>query len=78
MEGTCKYLKIPLTHPSGKNGYEKLGSLFKKANKTYVKGRMTKGFVESLDMEKIVNCIWEELSPICKTLGAKGIPEYHV
>lgn len=75
LEGICKYLKIPLTHPSGKNGYEKLGYLFKKANKTYVKGRITKGFVESLDMGKIVNCIWEELSPICKTLGVREIAE---
>lgn len=75
LNGVCKYLNIPLTQPSGKNGYEKLGYLFKKANKTYIKGRMTKGFVESLDMGKIVKCIWAELSPICKTLGVKQIPE---
>lgn len=73
LEGVCKYLKIPMTQPTGNNGYEKLGSLFKKANKTYIKGRMTKGFVESLDIEKIVDCIWDELSPICKVLGVKKI-----
>lgn len=73
LEGICKYLKIPLTQPSGKNGYEKLGYLFRRANKTYIKGRMTKGFVESLDLGKIVTCIWEELSPICKILGVKEI-----
>lgn len=75
LEGVCKYLNIPLTQPTGRNGYDKLGNLFKRANKTYIKGRMTKGFVESLDVGKIVNCIWDELSPICKTLGVKRIPE---
>lgn len=75
LEGVCKYLNIPLTQPTGRTGYDKLSNLFKRANKTYIKGRMTKGFVENLDVSKIVNCIWEELSPICKTLGVKRILE---
>ena len=71
LEGICSYLKIPKTKPVGKNGYAKLGYLFKKTNRVYLKGRLVKGFVEQLDMDKITDQIKEEISPIYKMLGVR-------
>lgn len=36
--------------PNGANGYEKMKSLFKKANKIYTKGQEVNGFVQVLDI----------------------------
>lgn len=51
LSGLCSYLhlnNIPSIH--GNTGYEKMQSLFKKANKVYFKGLSVKKFIESIDM----------------------------
>ena len=69
-EGIIKFLRLSKkTKPSGKNGYEKLQSLYKKANKTYFKGIKSNGMVARLDIEKISNEVKDQLIPLYKVLG---------
>jgi len=67
-EGICKSLKIKSQKPSGKNGYEKIKNLFKKANKVYQKGYNINQFVDNLDYDKILSNIKEEISELNKQL----------
>lgn len=72
IEGIAKYLNIKkgkIKKPSGKNGYEKLNSLFSNKNKVYVKGKKSEGFIASLNMKLIMSNICSEISPLCKLLG---------
>jgi len=49
--------------------YKKLENLFKKANRVYIKGGKVSGFIESLDIKKIMVEICSEIKPLCKKLG---------
>lgn len=64
-----KFLKLPKeTKLKGKNGQEKIKNLFKKANRTYVKGQKCEGFIDNLDMEVILQEAPKELKAIYKIL----------
>lgn len=68
-EGILKFLKLPKdTKIKGKNGQEKIKNLFKKANKTYIKGQKCEGFINSLDMKKIMKEVPNELKCIYNIL----------
>ena len=56
---------------SGKNGYDKLQSLYKQANKVYYKGIQSNGMIERLNIEKIANTVKEQLNPLYKALGVE-------
>lgn len=70
LEGVLNYLRLPKTtkRPSG-NGQEALKSLFKMANKLYVKGTKVEGFIEKLDIRKIVNSYCSSFKPLCQSLN---------
>lgn len=73
ITGLCGYLRI---NPSsvklnGKNGVKKVENLFRKANKIYVKGVKIKGFISSLDIQKIMCPACIQLKVLCKRLGVK-------
>ena len=70
FEGVLSYLRLPKStnRPKG-NGQESLKKLFKKANKLYIKGSKTEGFIDKLDVKKIMNSCCASLRPLCKCLG---------
>lgn len=71
-EGIAKFLRLKKgTRPSGKNGYEKLQSLYRKANKTYYKGIKSQGLIEHLDIEKISDAVKDQLNPLYEELGVR-------
>lgn len=71
-EGVLQYLKLPKdTKVSGSSGPNKLETLFKKANRVYIKGHRTAGFVQALDVEKILFNICPSITSLCKLLGVK-------
>jgi len=54
LPGLCSYLHLSaMPSISGGTGYEKILSLFKKANKVYLKGLSVSKFIGSIDMAKI-------------------------
>lgn len=68
--GVLTFLRLPQdTLLPGGTGIQKLKILFKKANKVYVKGSSLKGFIQQLDMNKIVYEITGELKPLIRALG---------
>lgn len=70
IEGIISFLRLPKkTKVSGKNGYDKLKKLFRKANKLYYKGMKSNGMVERLDIDKIAKNVYTELNPLYKILG---------
>lgn len=72
IDGIIKYLRLPKsTIASGESGAKELEKLFKKANKIYIKGKKSAGFVEALDVEYILQCICSEIKPLCVSLGLK-------
>lgn len=69
-EGVIGFLKLPQkTKVTGKDGYHKLINLYKQANKIYYKGVSSNGMIESLNMEKIMEAIKDQLNPLYETLG---------
>lgn len=68
--GVLKYLRLSKSQkiPNG-NGVDKLKKLFKIANKVYIKGRKSNGFVDSLEIPVIMQSICDEIAPLCKELG---------
>lgn len=72
LDGIASYLntsKDKLRKPSGKNGYEKINSLFSSKNKVYIKGKKLEGFISSLNINAIMSNICSEISPLCSLLG---------
>lgn len=69
-EGLKKFLHLPrkfsMTGYAGQKGLEQL---FRKANRTYIKGRECKGLVDALDIEIIINQIRPEVDKIEKEMG---------
>jgi len=70
IEGILTFLRLgENTKVSGKSGYDKIQSLYKKANRVYYKGIGCNGMIERLDIEKIANAVKSQLSPLYKALG---------
>jgi hypothetical protein len=54
LMGLCSYLKIDTPRTlQGKTGFEKIQTLFRKANKVYLKGVSIQKFIKNINMEKI-------------------------
>ena len=71
LEGVLSYLRLPKAtkRPEGK-GQLALKKLFKKANKLYVKGERTEGFIKKLNISKIAAACCKALRPLCLLVGA--------
>ena len=72
LTGIIKYLRLPSStkRPKG-NGQEALKKLFKNANKLYIKGEKTEGFIDKLNILKIIECNCATLKPLCAALDLK-------
>ena len=70
LDGIIKYLHLPndTKRPKG-SGQEALKALFKKKNRLYAKGSKTAGFIEQLDIVKIMGQVCREINPLCKSIG---------
>lgn len=72
VEGICRWLRIQVpSKVTGKNGYDKIKTLFKKGNKIYIKGRKVSGLLERLDINKILEKANAELEPLISILKSK-------
>lgn len=72
LEGIKNFLKLKNISPGYKNrktGAEKLNEIFKKANKTYIKGCKVEGFAKKLNISMIMKKYKNELSPLFDLLG---------
>ncbi len=69
-EGVLSYLNLSKTtkRPKG-NGQNSLKALFKKANKLYIKGSKTEGFIDKLNIEIVMKSCCDSLKPLCHCLG---------
>lgn len=69
IKGVFSYLKLGKNCkvPKG-NGQKVLKELFRKANKLYVKGSKTEGFIDKLNIGLIMSKCCKELMPLCKQL----------
>ncbi|EIL83121.1 hypothetical protein ABEX00_12605 [Bacillus safensis] len=70
-KGLCKYLKLDekkSRNLNGKDGNEKMKSLFKKSNKIYQKGAYCERFLEDLDFNLIYKNISKEIACLEKYL----------
>lgn len=71
-EGVLRYLKLPAdTKLPGGSGLCRLKALFKRGKRVYIKGARTAGFVQALDVEKILANICPGITPLCRLLGVK-------
>lgn len=70
LKGVLTYLHLPVStkRPKG-TGQEALIELFKKANKVYVKGGRTEGFIEKINVAKISQAQCLSLKPLCSGIG---------
>lgn len=70
LDGIAKFLKVENPkNLKGKNGYEKLQNLYKKANKVYYKGSKSNGLIQKLSMDVICQNVDRELKPLYTALG---------
>lgn len=78
LAGVCSYLKLsPKTkRPSGR-GQEALKTLFKSANRVYLKGNKTEGFIAKLHIPTIMSACCKELKPLCSIVGFDCIKICH-
>lgn len=69
-EGLLRYLKLPTKTiiPTG-SGIKIIQTLFKKADKVYIKGLHAKGFIDNLNVKIIMSIICRELKNLCNELG---------
>ena len=69
LEGILKFLRLAKnTKVSGKDGYDKLQRLYRRANKVYIKGNKSNGMIAHLDIDKIADVVKEQLNPLDKVL----------
>lgn len=69
VNGICRWLRIPLPKKvNGKNGYDKMKSLFRSGNKIYIKGKKVSGLLERLDIMKIMENVHSELDELISIL----------
>ena len=74
LEGIITFLRLPKkTKISGKNGYDKLKNLYKRANKIYYKGMKSNGMIDKLNIFKIVTAVKDQLKPLYEILGVDWI-----
>ena len=70
LEGMLKFLRLAKnTKVSGKDGYDKLQRLYRRANKVYIKGNKSNGMIAHLDIDKIADVVKDQLNPLYKVLG---------
>ena len=70
LSGVLTYLRLPQkTNRPGGNGQSSLKTLFKMANKLYIKGSKTEGFIEKLNIQTIMQPCCFQLMPLCKCLN---------
>lgn len=70
FDGVKKYLRLPPKTPKETGtGQEIIKRLFKRANRSYVKGNKLEGFIEKLNIPMIRAQICSDISPLCKCLG---------
>lgn len=70
LEGILKFLRLAKnTKVSGKDGYDKLQRLYRRANKVYIKGNKSNGMIAHLDIDKIADVVKDQLNPLYKVLG---------
>lgn len=70
IEGICAYLKLDEKYRNKSyKGIKDLEKLFDAGNKTYIKGHMTKKFIESIDVEKILTSICKDICCLCEEIG---------
>ena len=69
LQGVLEYLRLNkrTKRPKG-TGQNVLKELFKRANKVYLKGNKCEGFIDKLDISKIMDKCCGELKPLCKSL----------
>ena len=69
LEGILKFLRLAKnTKVSGKDGYDKLQRLYRRANKVYIKGNKSNGMIAHLDIDKIADVVKDQLNPLDKVL----------
>lgn len=72
IDGVLSFLHLSeKTKVSGKNGYDKLMKLFKRANKLYYKGAKCDGMIKCLDIDKIMSKVYDQVAPLYEELGVK-------
>lgn len=67
LDGIMSFLKLKKISEGYKKyqkGADKLDGIFKQANKTYIKGCKSEGFVEHLNIKKIMQNYSKELEPL--------------
>lgn len=69
--GILTYLNLPLNTPLPcGTGLQKMQVLFKLARNVYIKGAYLEGFIQQLDIDRIVNEISKELKPLTKLMAS--------
>ena len=71
LQGICGFLRLKQV-PSplkGKNGYQRMLDLYKRAHRTYKKGYETEELINALDMSAIRNKRQDVLAPLEDALG---------
>lgn len=70
-EGVRRYLgsRTPAKRPKG-IGQNVLKDLFRSSGKMYIKGKKVDGFIEKLDIQKIIQLHCKELKPLCSCIKA--------
>lgn len=75
IDGICDYIKLDKNHRpkniNGKDGNDKLKSIYKQRNKIYKKGSNSSQLIKCLNIEKIRNCRKDELKSLEKELRVK-------
>ena len=70
IEGILRYLNLPSTTKlQGADGVHKLCTLFKKANKLYIKGNKVDGLVDVLNTDLILSKICMNINGLCMLFG---------
>lgn len=72
LEGLCSYLNIDSPNVlQGKNGFEKIQKLFRKANKIYLKGASIQRFIKHINIRSIRDRRLNALSELEELLNVK-------
>lgn len=70
-DGVLSFLGLPASKNKvnyASTGLVEIERLFKKANRMYIKGRKCEGFIESLNMKKILSFIFDDIKAIYEEL----------
>lgn len=72
VAGILRYLKLsPAMNISKDKGKKSIENLFREAEKVYIKGSQTEGFIDNLDVNIIMESICPDIKNLCKELGVK-------